>query len=920
MNNHFRGSHLPANLNANNNCATSDHIVLDTVQVELVNEELEYQNHRLQKNLLQQENYVRRYWRNENDKQMIANNEWDKYNRLLQDERHFLFNNNVWRDGDRFHYQPNQNHEVISGTKEEIEIEASSRNPYNICFVDDLNDIKEIRFDTIYVSIKSIDVLTQCVYDPNSRYGKVNHINGISQNDFISTQYLDERFNDYSLGKEPSPVLYVIQNITTYKDHAFLANRMGKHFKNLKSDNTMVLVHNQDVADVIWNNIITKIYGKHNVKVLSDKMLNTQSVEEILEKTLYIRVDSIPDDYEKQEKLKQLITSVSIGYERVQLFITLDEIHPFLEEFLSATNMIFLDSMQNIIKKLKARDKIDLVRQIDNNILWFAKELSAIGSNPLNEYDYNNDLEKQKYLNSIYKVDGNTISSNGLLSPFDDSFDRLIHSDNRTHTYITGTSGSGKTTLLLSCIYCDVLRANGSVLVLDPQGDFGEALAKLPIDKERVVLIDPTLATEMTPTINQFELKNKSEQSIKLQANNIISFVKIINIDDKLGAAMDEMLYHCTCVLLRKGNSSFKELTLFMNDNKNDFLITLGKNSPDEDDREFFEDHFESPEATKTKAALRRRLKRLMSDHYFSNLMNGKETFDLEKLINTKGKIIILNVNKHNMPEHYKYFARFIIELVKRSAYNRRSIKKEDRIPCYFYCDEFQNYITPSIQELLSEIRQYKLYMTFSHQAITQITDPKLRDMIASLATTKLACSNSNKTLEFMKKAFNHNLDDLMTLQPGEFYLQAPNIEVIKVQNSDELLDAKIDITNEQWKELKQYQLENYYRSTKVFNFNEAVDEFVRKLLSENLDMKFFEPLQKYPEKYAEFFYNLVDDENGRFIAQPEMSFYFNIIYPDAHVSDNKLFLSDLRSRFEVFKQNSKDHKKYNDKFRYKVL
>jgi len=227
-----------------------------------------------------------------------------KYNCLVQDERLFLSNNHISRDGNTFYYQPNNNNEVISGTKEKIELEASSRNSFNLCFVDDLNDIKGIRFDTVYVSIKSIDILSQCIYDPNSRHGKINHNGEVSQNTFITTKYLDERFNSYSLGEEPSPILYVIQNITTYRDHAFLANRMGKHFKTLKSDNTIVLIHNQDVADVIWNNIITKIYGKHNVKVLSDKILDTQSVEEILEKTLYIRLDFIPDDFEKQEKLK----------------------------------------------------------------------------------------------------------------------------------------------------------------------------------------------------------------------------------------------------------------------------------------------------------------------------------------------------------------------------------------------------------------------------------------------------------------------------------------------------------------------------------------------------------------------------------------------------------------------------------------
>lgn len=226
MNNHYIGSHLPANLNVN--CTTSSNIVLNTTQVELVNEELEYQNHRLHKNLLQQENYVRRYWQNENDKQAIVNNEWNKYNYLQQDEKWFLQNNTVWRDKDKFYYHPNQNSDVISGTKDEIELEISSRNTFNLHFIDDLNNIKDIRFDTLYVSLKSLDVATQNIYDPNLSHGLVNSFSGILFNNFVSTKYLNERFNDYSLNEnyEPTPALYFIQNITTDKNQMFLANRV----------------------------------------------------------------------------------------------------------------------------------------------------------------------------------------------------------------------------------------------------------------------------------------------------------------------------------------------------------------------------------------------------------------------------------------------------------------------------------------------------------------------------------------------------------------------------------------------------------------------------------------------------------------------------------------------------------------------
>ena len=52
-NNNFTGSHLPANANVNNG-VTNECIGLNTVETEIINEGLEYQNHhQFEKNLLQ---------------------------------------------------------------------------------------------------------------------------------------------------------------------------------------------------------------------------------------------------------------------------------------------------------------------------------------------------------------------------------------------------------------------------------------------------------------------------------------------------------------------------------------------------------------------------------------------------------------------------------------------------------------------------------------------------------------------------------------------------------------------------------------------------------------------------------------------------------------------------------------------------
>ncbi|WP_434579831.1 type IV secretion system DNA-binding domain-containing protein [Sulfurimonas sp. NW15] len=923
MNNHFTGSHLPANVNANKSFVASKPIFLDTVQAELVNEELEYQNQRFQKNLIQHESLVHRHWRNENDKQIIVNNEWNKYNSLIQNEQSFLFNNRIARDGDVFYYQPNPNHKVISGTKEEIELEVSSRNPFNLCFVDDLNDIKGIRFDTVHISIKSIPVLSEQVYDPNNSYGMVNYFNEISQNDFIPTEYLYERFNDCSLEKEPSPVLYVIQNLTTYKDHAFLANRMGKHFKNLKSDNTLVLIHNRDVADVIWSQIITKIYGEHNVKVLSDEILNTQSVEDILDKTLCIRVNSIPDDFEKQERLKQLITSVSISYDRVQLYITLDEAHPILEEFLSATDIIFLDSIQNIIEKLKARDKINLLKQIDSNLMHFAKELSVIGLNPLNENNYDNNVEKQKYLNLISEIDSNNISKNELLNPFDGSIDRIIPLEARyKHMMITGQTGSGKSELAKSLIYNDVERNDGVVILLEPHGDLAEQVAKLPIERKRLVYIDLTLHENMTPSMNLFYLVHKNEKEIQARAKVIVSVVKTVNDTEKFTGAMEDVLYNVVCVLLRAGKSDFFEVLRYLSAKEKD-LLQLGQHSPNMLEKEFFVNDFETIKPTRD--AVKRRIKKLLNDPLLANLFNGDCTFDLEQLMNERGKVLIFRIQKSEMLDSYAYYARFILGLIQTIALKRARIKEADRVPTYCYIDEFHNFITSTIEEILTESRKYALYMTLINQSVSQIKNSALRDIILSNTNVKVIGNNSNKTLDTMNNTLNTKLTDVEKLPTGEFYLSIGNGDIVKVKNSDALLSNNVNISPSEWSELKHYQLEHYYRSTKSVDITlsdseleQKINEFIMAIFSRTIS--YFDKVKSNQELYNELIYNFNDNSLGAlgYISKQDLYLYFNLVHNNNYFENNKKLLKLLR-KDDFFTQKVDDNKTYNGKKRLKI-
>ena len=50
-----------------------------------------------------------------------------------------------------------------------------------------------------------------------------------------------------------------------------------------------------------------------------------------------------------------------------------------------------------------------------------------------------------------------------------------------------------------------------------------------------------------------------------------------------------------------------------------------------------------------------------------------------------------------------------LVSKIQMAAMRRQNVAKEDRKDFFMYIDEFQNYITPSIESILSEARKYRL-------------------------------------------------------------------------------------------------------------------------------------------------------------------------------------------------------------------
>jgi hypothetical protein len=69
------------------------------------------------------------------------------------------------------------------------------------------------------------------------------------------------------------------------------------------------------------------------------------------------------------------------------------------------------------------------------------------------------------------------------------------------------------------------------------------------------------------------------------------------------------------------------------------------------------------------------------------------------------------------------------------AALSRADTEEHNRVPFYFYADEFQSFVTPSFNLMLSEDRKYGLHLTLANQSASQLAEEVRKAIFANVAT-----------------------------------------------------------------------------------------------------------------------------------------------------------------------------------------
>ena len=307
----------------------------------------------------------------------------------------------------------------------------------------------------------------------------------------------------------------------------------------------------------------------------------------------------------------------------------------------------------------------------------------------------------------------------------------LPNSARTTGELVIGQPGVGKSKFLAHMITQDILAGRG-VGVLDPHSDLvadvkrrlASVLPTRPELAERVVIIDPT-DTQWTAGLNPLQsAPGLTHERMAQYLTDVV--VKIWRIDVSNAPRLVWLLKNSFVALMDLG-LSLLDLPRFLLDPgfREPLLMSLANESV----RTFFSLEFPaSPGAAQQWVApVLNKLGGLLFDPDLRLMLSGKPTINFRDVLD-RGLVLLASLPKGIIGEGASaLLGAFIVAQFQKAALARADSGR--RAPFYLYLDEFQNYTTDNIQDILSESRKYALSLTLAHQYLDQLA-PDLRSAV----------------------------------------------------------------------------------------------------------------------------------------------------------------------------------------------
>ena len=305
----------------------------------------------------------------------------------------------------------------------------------------------------------------------------------------------------------------------------------------------------------------------------------------------------------------------------------------------------------------------------------------------------------------------------------------MKNEDRFRHFYVIGQTGTGKSSVIQLMARQDFHKKNG-ICVVDPHGSLIEDLFPY-IPRERaddVIYFNPA-DTGRPMGLNMLEGKNDEERDlIALDAMGMM--VKMFG-EEIFGPRIQDYFRNGCLTLMAdedEGGAITDLVRLFTDDEWAKYKIAKLKNPIV---KSFWD---------KQMAATGQREKQEMIPYFAAkfgqfttntlirNIVGQvKSSFDFQEVMDGQ-KIVLMNLSKGLIGDlNSKLLGMMIVNKIQVASMRRQRQEAKARKDFFLYIDEFQNYVTDSIESILSEARKYRLGLVIAHQYLDQLEkDSKL--------------------------------------------------------------------------------------------------------------------------------------------------------------------------------------------------
>ncbi len=486
--------------------------------------------------------------------------------------------------------------------------------------------------------------------------------------------------------------------------------------------------------------------------------------------------DPIDDDGLMKEKVKK--TGYAVTIRIVTTGKSKEKTEAELANIISAFSQ-FASPAYNKFKPVKRKSLALLIEHyIFRQYAWWqptpilnSEELATLYHFPHSKYNKQPEIRWQRF--KIVKSPTN-IAKEGLY--IGDNLFRnekkpifLKTEDRFRHFYVIGQTGTGKSSILSVMMRQDV-RAGRGLAVMDPHGDLVKDILNF-IPKNRaddLVYFDPgDLSRPMG--LNLLEANSEDEKQMVVgDATNIM--IKLF-WNEIFGPRIQDYFRNGCLTLLDypQGGAITDLIRLFTDDNFQRERRTTLKNAVVRAWWDYTYAKMGEREKWEIIPYFAAKFGQFITNTLMRNIVGQtKSAFDIEHIMNNE-QILLASLSKWVLGDlNSQLLGMIMTSKIQIAAMKRQKMTAAERKDFFLYIDEFQNFVTDSIESILSEARKYRLGLVLAHQYLGQLhksdsltkSDLNLKDAIFGNVGSIMSYKIGPEDAEMMAKQFAPTYSD----------------------------------------------------------------------------------------------------------------------------------------------------------------